>query len=70
MSRKIHLECCCCGGFAGHWEQWWNRDDGYGICRSCVDWQISRGTSAEEIRDLYGEEGRHYAPPAQAEDRA
>ena len=51
------LECCCCGAPAGRWEQWWNRDTGFGICQNCVDWQRARGTSKEEIEDLYGFEG-------------
>lgn len=69
MTKKRNMECCCCGEPAGRWEQWWNRDTGYGICRRCVDWQAARGMSAEEIRELYGIEGRHYAPAAIKEGR-
>ena len=61
------LECCVCGDNAGRWQQWWNRDTGYGCCRKCIDYQIARGEPADEIRDLYGVEGKHYAPKAQQE---
>jgi hypothetical protein len=53
---KRHLQCCCCGNSAGRWHQWWNRDTGYGICADCVDWQLSRGTTPEEIKESYGVE--------------
>ena len=56
------LKCCCCGGDAGKWQQWWNRDTGYGICRRCVEWVASRGETPEQIRDYYGVEGVNYAP--------
>jgi len=61
----VRLECCVCGGDAGRFQQHWNRDDGYGICRSCVDWLIDkRNTSPEEIKDCYGTEGVNYAAKA------
>jgi len=61
---SVSLECCVCGNGAGRFKQHWNRDDGYGICRSCVEWLVrERNTSAEEIRDLYGIEGVNYAGP-------
>lgn len=53
---SIHLECCCCGGDAGRWKQHWNRDDGYGICMSCVAHQVGR-YGIPMIEDLYGKEG-------------
>jgi hypothetical protein len=63
-----HKECCCCGEAAGRWQQWWNRDTGYGVCMRCVAWtegrNRERGWSEQEIkaetRDLYGIEGQHY----------
>jgi hypothetical protein len=55
--RKRHMTCCCCGEDAGRWQQHWNRDDGFGICVKCVNWQKSRGTTEVEIVDLYGKEG-------------
>jgi hypothetical protein len=62
--RHPALRCCCCGEDAGRFVQHWNRDTGYGICRPCVEDEIRRGTSAQEIRTLYGIEGRNYAAPA------
>ena len=61
-----HMECCVCGDDAGRFEQHWNRDTGYGICRRCVDWVRSRGETDAEILDLYGVEGVNYAAPAVA----
>jgi hypothetical protein len=61
----MSLECCVCGGGAGNFRQHWNRDHGYGICRSCVDWLIEqRKATPEEILDLYGKEGVNYAAKA------
>jgi hypothetical protein len=62
------MECCVCGASAGRWLQWWNRDTGYGVCMSCVDWteqrNRGRGLTEEQIktetRELYGVEGQNY----------
>lgn len=62
-SRKV---CSCCGGEAGRWEQWYNRDTGYGMCAKCIDFVRERGESEDEIRNLYGVHGIHWggnAPP-------
>jgi hypothetical protein len=70
MSTPRHLECCVCGNGAGRWQQHWNRDAGYGICRSCVEWvakprgEHQPGYTPAEIADLYGIEGVNYAPAA------
>lgn len=53
--------CCCCGENAGRWEQWWNRDAGFGICRRCVV-EAKRRESAMEVLSLFGVEGVHYPP--------
>lgn len=58
-SRRRHLTCAVCDGDAGYWEQHWNRDTGYGICRSCVDW-CEASTSREQMLDYYGVEGVNY----------
>ena len=58
-----HMECCVCGEDAGRFEQHWNRDTGYGVCRRCVDWVRSCGETDAEILDLYGVEGVNYAAP-------
>ena len=54
--------CCICGGGdPGEFEQHNNRDTGYGVCAACIKWLRERGTSEEEIRDLYGIEGVNFA---------
>ena len=57
MSTKRNLSCCCCGSASGRWQQWWNRDTGWGVCVRCVEIERKRGTSEEEIVELYGREG-------------
>lgn len=58
------LECAVCGDDAGRWQQHWNRDTGYGICRKCVEWLVNEHRDRpEEIRDLYGVEGVNYEGP-------
>jgi len=64
MAVRRQLACCVCGEDAGKWKQHWNRDTGYGICRSCVEWVASRGETEAQILDYYGKEGVNYAPPA------
>lgn len=58
-----HLTCCVCGDGAGRFKQHWNRDTGYGIDAKCVKWLRERGTSEDEIKDLYGIEGVNFAAP-------
>lgn len=68
--KKAGKTCACCGSSAGRWEQWHNQDTGYGICRSCVDWVMTRkvfgrpdpiGAPLEFCR-TYGLPGQHYEP--------
>jgi hypothetical protein len=60
LGDPILLDCCCCGG-GTRGRQWWNRDDGYGICDGCVQDCVKRGESAEEIERLYGKAGVHHS---------
>lgn len=63
MNNKTRrLICCVCGEDAGHYEQHWNRDTGFGVCRTCVDYVRSRGETEQAILSLYGREGVNYAP--------
>lgn len=55
----VHLECCVCGKYAGKFQQWWNRDDEYGICGGCAKEQSER-LSPEEMKSCYGVEGVNY----------
>lgn len=52
------LTCCCCGQET-QGRQWWNRDNGYGLCEKCAD-IISHKEDAEEMRSCYGTKGVHY----------
>lgn len=52
--------CSCCGGYAGKFQQWHNRDTGYGICVKCSDWMAERWPS-ENQANLYGQAGVHRA---------
>lgn len=60
---KRRMTCCCCGDYAGRYEQHWNRDTGYGICAKCIAWFRLRGETEEEIRECYGIEGVNFALP-------
>ena len=70
-AKKRHLGCTCCGAEAGKWMQWHNRDTGFGICRSCVDWIMTRQVfcgrpdpvaSPLEFCRAYGLPGQNYEP--------
>lgn len=61
MARR-HLTCACCGDYAGLWQQHFNRDAGFGICRACVDRMIAHGTTPAQIVTYYGIEGENYPP--------
>ena len=54
------LTCCVCGEDAGRFMQHWNRDTGWGCCRKCIDWQLGRGETAENILSYYGVAGVNY----------
>jgi hypothetical protein len=57
---RKYMKCSCCGGYAGRFEQWHNRDTGYGVCSSCITWLKGRGVSDTEIKQNYGVEGVNY----------
>ena len=61
-NNKSNLRCCVCGAPAGKWQQHWNQDTGYGICRESADKLIEKGCSEEEMRFRYGTEGVNYPP--------
>jgi hypothetical protein len=59
--RLRRLTCCVCGDLAPAFQQWWNRDTGYGLCPACANWLRGRPDyDPEEFRQLYGEEGIHW----------
>jgi hypothetical protein len=67
---KRFLTCSCCGGDAGEFEHWPNRDKGYGLCADCVVWlrkpREATGQprmSEADIARNYGVAGRNFAKP-------
>lgn len=51
--------CACCdSGTIGR--QWWNRDNGFGLCKNCVDF-CRRGCDDDDMFSSYGAKGIHYA---------
>lgn len=57
------LRCSCCGGYAGRWRQWPNRDTGYGVCAPCIKWmreRIERGVQTDDLARNYGVAGINY----------
>ena len=59
--KRVYMKCSTCGAFAGHFQQWSNRDAGYGVCAPCVTWLRGRGADDQEIRRNFGDAGVHYA---------
>ena len=54
---KHWLTCCCCGnGTRGR--QWWNRDDGYGLCPGCLD--VNHAEDLLVQHDSFGYRGVHF----------
>lgn len=59
MEPIKYLTCCCCDG-PTIGRQWWNRDEGFGLCDRCAD-SMKHSTAAEDMQNRYGEAGVHYA---------
>lgn len=57
------LLCACCAGVT-HGRQWFNQDDGYGLCPSCADRIEARGNT--DMPRTYGVRGVHYDLTAEA----
>ena len=64
------MNCNCCGAhIPGKWKQWWNQDNGFGICASCVKRNYrDQGETEETIRSYFGVEGVNYPGPENEED--
>ena len=58
---KQHMNCAVCGAYAGLFQQWHNRDTGYGVCKDCVTWLTEkRNVGPEELKQNYGIAGVNY----------
>ena len=57
--RRVRLKCACCGGEAGFWVQWPNRDKGYGVCVPCVNWMLRPHRGEEDSVRLLAEAMTH-----------
>jgi hypothetical protein len=57
LYKKQPLTCAICGG-AATGVQWYNRDQGYGVCVSCA--KIYRHKDIMDFYNCYGKEGMHY----------
>lgn len=53
------LTCCCCGELTIG-RQWWNRDNGFGLCNACAE-RISEIEDEAHMESCYGKKGIHYA---------
>lgn len=58
-ARARALDCACCGGDAGRWQQWFNQDTGFGLCVRCAEWVHGRGMAPDAIVSTYGKPGIH-----------
>ena len=56
---SVALSCACCGEYC-RGKQWWNRDDGYGVCAQCFREEVARSGQIEAER-LYGVPGVHHS---------
>lgn len=53
------LTCACCGNYHKG-RQWFNRDDGYGLCNNCIDDCVTDPLDWLEPGCSYGVPGIHY----------
>ncbi len=55
-----NLICAVCGGEAPG-RQWWNRDQGYGICARCFE-DVAKKEGRLRAIHSYGRPGVHHSP--------
>lgn len=61
----IHgLECACCMGDGGTFQQFDNQDYEYGVCTSCAVWIADR-EGWPSVFSTYGVPGRNWRPPTE-----
>lgn len=59
--KPRRLRCSCCGAET-RGRQWWNQDDGYGLCPACIP-MVARG-DMEALAFTHGLQGVHFATVA------
>lgn len=52
------LQCAVCGNY-DYGRQWWNRDQGYGLCKECSD-RLEKREGIQNMKSYYGIKGLHY----------
>jgi hypothetical protein len=52
------LICCCCDQYTAG-RQWWNREEGYGLCEDCAE-RIEKREDSNHMTSCYGVKGIHY----------
>ena len=56
LENPRRLLCTCCGQ-ATRGRQWWNQDEGTGLCEACIPFVTPR---VEDMQRTYGIRGIHY----------
>lgn len=59
LMQKVEFLTCACCGTSTQGRQWYNCDDGFGLCPQCAK-RLEEHESPEEILSCYGEKGVHY----------
>lgn len=60
----VGLLCCCCGSPTTG-RQWWNRDDGYGLCPDCIGMNRLESVPMGGTARSFGIRGYHWDVPAE-----
>lgn len=62
MTNLTYMDCACCGGDAGRWQQFSNQDYEYGVCVGCAAY-IAKSEGWPSVFYCYGVPGRNWQPP-------
>jgi hypothetical protein len=58
--KTFNLDCACCDQPAPSHKQWFNQDDGYGLCLSCAIY-IEKKEGRNEVRQSFGVPGINHS---------
>lgn len=56
----IFLTCACCGGEAPSLKQWYNQDDGFGVCKNCFQFHVEK-YGIEYAKNIFGFNGVNHS---------